>query len=271
MKILFHDVDGCLNADINTPVPMADEPVPSVQSARLRELGRQLDLSSVDLMVLNTGRSLADTLLVADMINSSKLRYIVAEHGAVYHDLRSGSEFVPEGDIAGNLELIIEFVQWYREAGSETLNEKFGMEIPIIEKVANLTLDTRVGLDVLTVFNELKNLVKNDSPFAQDQFVFHYSKPDGYVDVLGRIDKSDGVVAISSLVNSTDPSGRQCETAAVGNGINDLPMLRAVDVPVCPANSEQQVLAYCGSHDCGIVSTSSFIRATLDWINEAST
>ncbi len=105
----------------------------------------------------------------------------------------------------------------------------------------------------------------NDSPFNIDDLVFHHNDTDGYVDVMGPLDKGDGVELITSLFSSTQVPSAAINTIAVGNGLNDMPMLQAAEIPVCPANAEPEVKAYCRNHP-GVVSDYEFIHATLDWL-----
>ena len=100
MKIVFHDVDGCLNADANTPISIGGEQLPPIQKEKLTELGRKFDASSIDHLVINTGRSIQDTLSVVEHIACDKLQYIVGEHGAAFYDVQNGKVVEP-GKIPG--------------------------------------------------------------------------------------------------------------------------------------------------------------------------
>lgn len=266
MKIVFHDVDGCLNANANTPIPINGERLPRNQTAMLGELGRKLDASSIDHFVINTGRSIADTLNIVEDIASQKLQYVVAEHGAVYWDVVSGESFIPIGSIADKVEVIRSFIEWYKETGTIILNERVGAEIPMLDKVANLTLDARNGIDTQRVHDVLQEVVRNDAPFDYNQFTFHQSEADGYVDAMGQIDKGDGVGFITTLLNSNH-SSTETVRIAIGNGLNDMPMLEAATIPVCPGNAEPEVCEYCRSKS-GVVSEYEFIDATLQWLEE---
>lgn len=266
MRIVFHDIDGCLNADANTSIPINGERLPLNQSAKLGELGRKLDASSIDHFVINTGRSIADTLNIVEDIASQKLQYVVAEHGAVYWDVVRRESFIPMGSIADKLELIRSFIDWYKETGTYILNERVGTEIPMLNKVANLTLDARNGIDTQRVYDVLQEVVRNDAPFDYNQFVFHQSEADGYVDAMSQIDKGDGIGVITTLLNPNHNSTKTV-SIAIGNGLNDMPMLEAATIPVCPRNAEPEVCEYCCSQS-GVVSEYEFIDATLQWLEE---
>lgn len=266
MKILFHDVDGCLNADAGTPIPIGDDPLPPNQTARLEELGRKLDASSIDHFVINTGRSIDDTLAVVESIASHKLRYVIAEHGAVCRDVKSNKNLPTQGPLSEKLILIRSFIDWYRVTGSVVLNERIGADVPILDKVANLTLDARNGLDSQLIYDVLQDVVKQNAPFDYNQVVFHHSEADGYVDAMGLIDKGDGVETVSAMLSCTHKPSRNTSTVAIGNGLNDMPMLNIASIPVCPANAEPEVREYCLSHS-GFVSRHDFIDATFEWLD----
>ena len=88
-KILFHDVDGCLNTPDGASLPFEAAQLQPIQRNALSQLGEVLDKSDIDVMVLNTGRSIAASIFLAEAINSQKLKYIVAEHGAAGKWVRS--------------------------------------------------------------------------------------------------------------------------------------------------------------------------------------
>lgn len=264
MKVVFHDVDGCLNADASTAIPRIGEPMSSNQAAKLKELGQRLDASSIDHLVINTGRSIEDTLILAEFIDSAKLRYIIGEHGAVYHDVIADQAVIFQGAIADKLELIKSFIRWYRETGSTILNKRVGMELPILDKVANLTLDVRGRSDTSQICDELQAVVEDESPFDSNQFIFHHSQADGYVDAMSQIDKGDGVEVITSLFAQVCSPSTPIRSFAFGNGLNDMPMLKVATTPVCPGNAEPEVRQYCRDNS-GVVSDVDFIDATLHW------
>ena len=267
MKIVFHDVDGCLNADANTPIPIGGEQLPPNQSAKLKELGIKLDASSIDQLIINTGRSIEETLPIVKGIASQKLQYVIAEHGAIYHDVKNDNIIVPNGHIAGKLERIRKFIDWYRETGARILNERVGIEVPILEKVANLTLDARNGLDSKLIYDVLQAVVRSDAPFDYHELVFYHSKVDGFVDAMGRIDKGDGIKVMTSLLSRVYSTPKIINSIAIGNGLNDIPMLEVATLPVCPGNAEPEVREYCRSRS-GVVSEYEFIDATLRWLED---
>lgn len=244
MKIIFHDVDGCLNADASTPIPINGEQFPPNQSVKLRELGLKLDNSSIDHLIINTGRSMEEALPIVEGIASHKLKYVIAEHGAIYRDVQNDKPIVPDGPVTGKLELISKFIDWYRETGARILNERVGADVPILEKVANLTLDARNGLNSQHIYNVLQDVVKSHAPFDYNQLVFHNSTADGFVDAMSLIDKGDGVSVVSSLLSREFNPTKSISSIAIGNGLNDIPMLEAATIQYALATQNLRFANY---------------------------
>lgn len=262
MEILFHDVDGCLNTPDGAEVPRVGQNFTNDQSSAFQRLAKALDSSRIDLMAINTGRSLQDTLLLAASIDSKKLRFLVAEHGAVIFDLERQQSLDWNSTDSNPLETILAFMEWYKVDGHTVLTKRVGRDLKINEKQANLTLEIPDSIDCELVFEQLQQLVKIDSPFDDRELVFHNSIADGFIDVMSNIDKGDGIDIVCQQLGALNAT-----TIAVGNGLNDLPMLQKADLCICPANSEPEVKDYCRQSG-GIVSTHSYIDATLAWLAE---
>lgn len=260
MKILFHDVDGCLNTEDGLELPHKGATLSEYQAQRLAELGRSLDKSSIDMMVINTGRSLQDTQAIADAIQSDKLAYIIAEHGAVIHHTVSRSLINWNLADADPLVGINNLISWYHSEGKNILSDNIQKHIEELDKIANLTIVVPEGMDSDLMFAEVNKLIDKNSPFDHSDFVFNHSKTDGYVDVMSPIDKGDGLCFIKDLVDATE-----VQTISVGNGLNDLPMMKKTDLCICPANSEPELIEFCQTRE-SIISEHAYIDATLNWL-----
>ena len=265
--ILFHDVDGCLNTSDGAALPFESALLDKSQKATLRSLGEALDRSNMDMMVLNTGRSMAASVFIAEHINSAKLKYVIAEHGALgysmhdsnYLDFAFHAKDLPHlNDVYASLERITSLVEWYDDEGAELLSKEIKHLVGASPKRANLTLGIPEGVSGKEMLRHLRYLIEHHSPVANDPLVYHHSVSDGYVDVMAEVDKGDGVQLIRHL-----ESEHQIFTYAVGNGSNDLPMFKHVDVCICPSNSDEPVFAYCKANK-GVISEHAFIDATLD-------
>ena len=271
-KILFHDVDGCLNTPDGASLPFEAAQLQPIQRNALGQLGEVLDKSDIDVMVLNTGRSIAASIFLAEAINSHKLKYIVAEHGAAGYSMDESSHLdlvhhakdIPHLFTAySSLEKIPVLMKWYEEDGADLLARKIGHHVVASPKKSNLTLrvpDEVCGDDMQ---EHLHRLIQQHAPMGGDYLVYHHSVSDGYLDVMAEVDKGDGVQLIRHL-----ESTQQIRTYAIGNGSNDLPMFRHVDVCICPSNSDEAVVEFCETNN-GLISQHRFIGATLDILGKA--
>jgi len=260
--ILFHDVDGCLNAEDGNDLPMAENAYSPLQTRRLSELGQQLDNSPVRWLAINTGRALADTQTLAPIINSKKLRFLIVEHGALIIDLHTDASIEWSGAAAVKLTDVQKLVSWFHREGLRLFSRRLGHELQALKKIANVTIALPPTLDADFAFAELRRFVDEESPFDADDYIYHYSGTERYIDIMSTIHKGDGVQRIMELAD-----GKQ--SIAVGNGLNDLPMMEVVDLCVCPSNSEPELIDCVRRHN-GIVGKAGFIHTTLAWLQTLS-
>ncbi len=271
MKVLFHDVDGCLNATDGEPLPFSTSPFTDTQSTLLRRLAAAVDASPIDRLVLNTGRSLHDTLNVAEQLNTSKLSHLVVEHGAIYYDMSTDTRLdagshahSDDDDLATALasqSTVEAMLDWYATTGRQALKDRTGVDFAPQAKDANLTVVIHESLPGEALIDTLRELIEGHNLTWLDHLVFHHSSSEGYVDVMSLVSKATGV----EIVKRMHP-GQTVETFAVGNGLNDLPMLRAVDYPICPNNADDEVREFC-TNAGGEISPHSYIEASIDWVS----
>ena len=271
-KILFHDVDGCLNTPDGAPLPFESGRLQPNQRKALDQLGEALDESDIDVMVLNTGRSIAASIFLAEAINSPKLKYIVAEHGAAGYSMDESSHLdlvrhakdIPHLHAAySGLRKIPVLVTWYEKEGAKLLARKIGHHVDASPKKANLTLRVPEDVSGDEMLEHLRRLIEQHAPVGGEYLVYHHSVSDGYLDVMAEVDKGDGVQLIRHLEFI-----QQIRTYAIGNGSNDLPMFRHVDVCICPSNSDESVFEFIEANN-GLISQHRFIGATLDMLAKA--
>ena len=275
--IVFHDVDGCLNTSDGKPLGLEPESLSIEQERALEDLGRLLDRSRITAFVLNTGRSWAATEYLIRSIASAKLRFALVEHGSELWDIEAGQTVdlerlaerngLPETAAALRTSRRIgDLIAWFHEAGNARLCRRVGHDgtLTVLAKNTNLTISTPDPIDGSVLLSALRNLIEVQPEFSEDRFVYHHSKPDGFVDVMGTMDKGLGV---ELLVRHID--GEFGDTVAVGNGLNDLPMLESVALPVCPANAEPRVKALCRAR--GHLSSHVYIDTISEWLKAEAT
>ena len=268
-NILFHDIDGCLNTIDGIALPFAPELYLQSQKSVLHQLGEALDNSLVDMMVLNTGRSLEAALGIASAINSRKLKYVIAEHGAIGYSLPTSSRLdlaeharsLPHlGDVYTTVSKIPVLMNWYQNEGAGLLAREIDHLVDISPKLANLTLKIPPGINGDKMLRVIRQLIEIHSPLADEMLVYHHSKSDGYVDVMAEVNKGSGVEIICHL-----ESHQPMRTYAIGNGLNDLPMFECVDLCICPANADKILIEFCNKNK-GYVSGHDYIEATLNML-----
>jgi len=266
-RVVFQDIDGCLNAP-GGPLPDGPGQSASDEQARmLREIGRAIDDSGVSEVVLNTGRGLSAMDFVVAELASRKVRYLLAEHGAVAFDVkrqqpvdlraiadRGGS--AERADRYAQLDPIRDAIDWYREAGESEISALFGCPLPALPKVANLTLRIPDGVRAADVLAALERALAARSEIDSSSFVGHSSNY--YVDIIGRVSKGDGALLL------LEELGIACEQAlAMGDGVNDISMFEVLGSGFCPANAADELKRVCRRR-AGVVSSLRCGEAVLE-------
>lgn len=266
-RVVFQDIDGCLNAP-SGPLPDGPGRTASDEQARmLREIGRAIDASGVSDVVLNTGRGLNATDFVVAGLASRKVRYLLAEHGAVAFDLKRQRPVDLRGiaDRCGpparaaryaQLDPIRDAIGWYREAGESQISALFGRDLPALPKVANLTLRIPDGVPPSEVLAALERALTARSEIDSANFVYHYS--DLYVDIVSQVSKGDGALLLLEELG-TAPE----QALAMGDGANDISMFEVLGSGFCPANAADELKRVCRRR-AGVVSDLHCGEATLE-------
>ncbi len=264
--ILFLDVDGCLNSPDGSPLGFTPETLTATQKADLAALGSAIHTSSITQVVLNTGRSWLATHFLYDEISSPAARYALVEHGAELWDTHSAEPVDPSlltsafSDAAASIARVRALIEWYTTHGADALAHELSWHEPLLhqaDKRSNVTIRVPKELDGDELMDKFRTLIERR--FPTDRFEYHHSRSDGFIDVMGQVDKGMGVqLALTHL------QAPHLETAGIGNGLNDLPMLEAVDLPICPSNAEPEVKAYCAQN--GLVSEHAYIQAATEWL-----
>jgi len=272
-KVLFHDADGCLNAPDGQELAFSNGSLKSVELQKLTELGKAIDASSIEHLVINTGRSWSTTRFLCHAISSTKLRYALVEHGAELWDVKKGQQLdltklASESGVDGASDAlkstgeIPSLIQWFLDCGRYELAEQCEVSGTLnveVDKSSNLTFRIPPSLNGDLVIKRLKKLIAAQTNFRSDRFVYHYSSWNHFVDVMGLMDKGIGLSLVMEDLK-LDPT---C-AAAIGDGLNDLPMLLLAGRSLCPANAVAAVRQYCEEN--GYASSASYIDATFDWL-----
>ena len=273
--ILFHDVDGCLNHPSGAPIGFTPASLTAPHSHSLVELGQLLDRSPVQQMVLNTGRSWEATAYLAETIDSEKMRYVLVEHGCELWDRVTQKpvdlvEFCQHRNMR-QIETAIASVQrvknlmaWFKTDGGQQLAKAVGWRNRfeyLADKTSNLTIAVPNTVDGAHLMQTLQEIIGHHPEFGAENFIYHHSRTDGFIDVMGNMDKGLGVELALEFLGAEHQ-----QSVAVGNGLNDLPMLEAVALPICPASSEPEVRGLCAAR--GVDSHADYIDTTKVWLRQ---
>lgn len=273
--IVFQDIDGCLNTEDGESLDLKDAVLSPQQEFALKGYGAQLDNSPVTSLVINTGRSWSATKFICDAIGSTKLRYALTEHGAELWDYPNdvALDLIQISDELGLEEIRTAFesvhsvhklMTWFHATGNSLVCAKIGYPEVMLcmhEKTSNLTIHIPDDVEGDELMSSLKAAIANDDSFSGDNFVFHHNRADGFIDVMGLIDKGMGVEVVTRYLN-----GNFAETFAIGDGLNDLPMLHAVNYPICPGNAVLEVQELCSAK--GHRSSANYIAAVTNWLSQ---
>jgi len=272
-RVVFQDIDGCLNPP-NAPLPDGPGRSPDAEQARLLDqIGRAIDTSVVSHVVLNTGRGLSAMDFVVDALASRKVRYLLAEHGAVAFDVtekraidmqRLAKRCGPPERAARYMQLgpIRDAISWYQSAGESQLSALFGHALPALPKSANLTLTVPAGVRSQDLIDAIERALESNAEIDSGDFVYHSS--DHYVDVISEVSKGDGALL---LLEELDAAPEQA--LAMGDGRNDISMFEVLGSGFCPSNAAPELKRVCQSR-AGVVSSRSCGDAALEFYRSLS-
>lgn len=267
VKVVFQDLDGCINTPDGSDLSSAAEGGLTREQARLLgEIGRAIDASPVEQVVLNTGRTLSAVGYIADAIGSDKIRYWLTEHAAHGFDAFESRELdLPElarraglhdrAERYAGLARIAAVIDWYHEHGHQRLSERLGVPLPALRKAANLTVAVPDGVPGAELIGALEQLLEETPEIDSEGLLYHHNPY--YVDVLCQVGKGDGALLMLGHLGIS-----KVHALAAGDGLNDVSMFEVLDRGFCPANADLQLQQVCRSKG-GVVSTECFGAATI--------
>lgn len=247
IKIIFQDVDGCLNPEDGEGFGVAVDWQPSTrQIAMLQAIDAAVEASSLTHFVINTGRPWALVRNLVQHFKSSKARYFLLEHACVLYD-RERAAFINCAQLAAshdlpelasryrNIEIIETLFDWYRHRGQALLEAHYRADLTPVEKIGNLSFVIPEGVDGAEMLTRIEALAREELEGAQvDQLDFLRS--DRYIDILPGIHKLDGIHLLTAHLGlSLD------QALAVGDFLNDLPVFESFSRVMCPVNAHPQI------------------------------
>lgn len=247
VKIIFQDVDGCLNPEDGEDFGVSNSWEPSANQVRMFEaLDAALETSSVEHFVINTGRSWPHARFISNHIRSNKLRYFLVEHACVLYD-READRFIDCAALAAdlglgglakryqNLEAIELLMDWYQTTGRAQLEAHYGVDLEPVDKRGNLSFAVPDGCDGGDVLEHVETLAREQFDGAQLDEV-DFLRSDRYIDILPGVHKLDGIHLVSGHLNV-----ELSQAVAVGDYLNDLSVFESFDRVLCPSNAHPQI------------------------------
>lgn len=273
-QLVFHDIDGCLNPpDGEDFVPGEEAVLSQSQRETLQEISAKVDQSDIDTLIFNTGRSLSDTLYLLDAFPTEKLKYLLLEHSAYAYDVQK-EKHINLGEMAHSmgmeevgrsyqtLEELKVVMKWYRSEGQALVEKKLQVPMACLDKEANVSIEIPQGFAAETLLDALREEFEREFPDKKDDFYYCYSQT--FVDVTGRIQKSDGAKVLSRYLQIPES-----DSVVVGDGMNDLDIFEKWSNLFCPSNAHHSIQDICKKRG-GYVSEFNFGKASLELFQKCS-
>ncbi len=275
IRIIFQDIDGCLNPADGEAFGVTPDWEPSNnQISMLDAINTELNQSSVEHFAINTGRPWGLVQNLAKHFTSPKARYFLVEHACALYD-RQNDTYLDCAQMAAangldalvtryqNIGHIHVLFDWYRDQGMAQLEAHYQVPLPPVDKQANLSFRIPDGVDGEALLQQIESL-------ASDQLAPEHIQPllflrsDNYIDILPGIHKLDGIHLLSAHLRIDLD-----HALAVGDYLNDIPVFEEFHRVFCPANAHPQIKALTRSKGAdGEVAEQSYGLAVLELLKQ---
>ncbi len=275
IRVLYQDVDGCLNPEDGEPfgVELDWEPTAS-QVAMLGKLSDAIDASPIEHWVINTGRHWDMFGNIARHLPTPKLRYFLLEHACVLYD-RERERYLDLEQIAitadltdlakryASLHTVEKLLNWYDTPGRAALEQEFGVQLPRLDKKANLSFEVPEGVDGDELLRNAEAKIRSD--FSDTECAcMEFFRSDRFVDIIPGIHKLDGIELMTAFLGTSKE-----QSLAMGDFLNDLPVFEAFANVLCPANAHTRIIELTKSKGAsGIASEYSYGAALLNFLEQ---
>jgi hydroxymethylpyrimidine pyrophosphatase-like HAD family hydrolase len=273
LKIIFQDIDGCLNPADGEHFSVIEGEMPSPNQARMLDaINQAVEDSPVEHFIINSGRPLSMVHPILTHLPTSKARYVLLEHACVLFD-RQADAYLDCAQLAalcGLNDLAARYAQvekihllfdWYRAHGQRSLEAEYQTALPALDKVGNLSFHIPEQVDGDEILHCIESLARTQLAPEHLQHV-QFLRSDRYIDILPGIHKLDGIHLLTAhLKMDLD------HALAVGDYLNDLPVFEEFHRVLCPANAHPKIKALTRTKgSCGHVSDLSYGLALLDYL-----
>ena len=257
VRIVYQDVDGCLNPESGEPFGVALDWEPSAtQIAMLRRISDAVDASPLEHWVINTGRHWELFHNLAKHLPTRKLRYFLLEHACVLYD-RAQDRYIDieaileAAGLAGlaeryaNLHTIETLLHWYDREGRSSLEAQFEVGLPRLNKQANLSFEVPEAVDGGELLSATEARIRSDFSDT-DCASMQFFRSDRFIDIIPGIHKLDGIELMSAYLGMAKE-----QSLAMGDFLNDLPVFEAFPNVLCPANAHPRIIELTESKGAG--------------------
>jgi hydroxymethylpyrimidine pyrophosphatase-like HAD family hydrolase len=272
-KILFQDVDGCLNPANGEPLSAdPNQPLSTSQLQMLSHINAAIDASPLDYWVINSGRYWPIFKKIAEQLPTKKLRYFLFEHACVLYDRELDQNLdlsriamkchLPElAQRYANMDTMQRLLDWYDTVGEAYMSTRFNCAMPRLDKLANLSFEIPSHAEGDQVLAEVEARIRQ-SFSAQDCAQFEFARSDRFIDILFDIHKLDGIELVCAYL-----AVPQQRALAMGDYLNDLAVFESFAHVLCPANAHPRIIELTRQKgEDGHVSKYAYGAALLDFL-----
>jgi hydroxymethylpyrimidine pyrophosphatase-like HAD family hydrolase len=274
IQIIFQDVDGCLNPADGEDFGVTPEwEATPAQIQMLHAIDKAVDSSPLEHFVINTGRFWPILENIVKHLSSPKIRYFVMEHACVIYDRHTGAnlDLAETAKACGlhdlakrysSLETMRTLLQWYDDHGRKSMEDIYGVPMPRLDKLGNLSFAFPPGTKGEEVLAAIKDEVKTGlSDYDYRKLEFCCS--DRFVDILPGIHKMDGIELICAHLGIN-----QERALAVGDYLNDLAVFEAFPRVMCPSNAHPRIKELTAAKQgSGYVSEHPYGKSLIDLLS----
>ena len=272
-KVIFQDVDGCLNPADGEDFGVTSDWEPSSQQIEMfQAIDRAVEAAPLEHFVINTGRFWPIFSNIAKHFSTSKMRYFLMEHACVIYDRELGKNLDLE-TMASNcglpelaaryasLESMQNLLHWYDAHGRRAMEDRYETAMPRLDKAANLSFAIPDGVDGAELLSAIAARAQED--FEDQEFQqFEFCRSDRFIDILPGIHKLDGIALLCAHLGI-----EQRQALAVGDYLNDLAVFESFGQVMCPANAHPRIRDLTEAKGAsGHVSKHSFGASLLDFL-----
>lgn len=248
IRILFQDVDGCLNPSNGEHLTADPDGALSTQQIdMLSAINAAIDASSLEYWVINTGRYWPIFKIIASYLPTPKLRYFLFEHVCVLYDRKldrnldlisiANSCQLPElSKRYANLNTMQQLLEWYDVKGQVFMEAIYGCSMQRLDKLANLSFEIPPNVDGDQVLATVENKIRQNFS-TTDYAQLGFCRSDRFIDILPGIHKLDGIDLVCAYLNTP-----QEHTLAMGDYLNDLAIFESFPYVLCPANAHPRII-----------------------------